>query len=115
MTEAAWPSQWLRGALGPAVLAIISDGETYGYLIAQRLEQSGLGTIKGGTLYPLLSRYETDGYLQATWHDGDGGPGRKYFSLTPLGRTELKNLQENWNEFSRVAGIAINGQGQIND
>ncbi|MFC6357003.1 PadR family transcriptional regulator [Luethyella okanaganae] len=112
MSEVKWPSEWHRGVLGPAVLSIISEGETYGYVIAQRLERSGLGTVKGGTLYPLLSRYESDGLLQAMWREGDGGPGRKFFSLTTRGQDELSGLRESWHRFSRIAGALIDGESE---
>ena len=110
MNDTHWPSEWLRGVLGPSVLSIISEGETYGYLIAQRLSSLGLGTVKGGTLYPLLTRYEQDGFLHAVWRDGDGGPGRKFYTLTPRGHTELRRVRERWCEFSRIAMLAITGE-----
>jgi len=110
MTESpTWPSEWLRGVLGPAVLSIVADGETYGYLVAQRLAEAGLGVVKGGTLYPLLTRYETDGLLQSTWREGEGGPGRKYFALTPAGRTEVERIRRDWQLFATAAGTAIAG------
>jgi len=103
----SWPSEWLRGVLGPAVLAIVSQGETYGYLIAQRLEEGGMGRVKGGTLYPLLARYEAAGYLTSAWHEGDGGPGRKFFTITDQGREQLEIIRHSWEEFSRRAGAII--------
>jgi len=110
MTESpTWPSEWLRGALGPAVLSIVADGETYGYLVAQRLAEAGLGVVKGGTLYPLLTRYEADGLLQSTWREGDGGPGRKYFTLTTAGRIEVDRIRREWPLFTAAAGSAIAG------
>jgi PadR family transcriptional regulator PadR len=53
MENSNWPAEWLRGALTAAVLSIVSEEETYGYLVAQRLSEGGLGVVKGGTLYPL--------------------------------------------------------------
>ncbi|GAA3935092.1 PadR family transcriptional regulator [Microbacterium soli] len=111
----SWPSEWLRGVLGPAVLSIISEGETYGYLIAQRLEQGGLGQVKGGTLYPLLARYEAAGHLVATWQDGDGGPGRKFFKITDQGRDELARIRGRWAEFSRLASTIIHSSKEHRD
>lgn len=104
MTEIRWPGDWLRGVLGLCVLSVLADEPTYGYAIAQRLEEAGLGTVKGGTLYPLLTRLESEGLVEATWHAGDGGPGRKYFALTPLGRTELAQRARLWGQF--VEGTA---------
>ncbi len=110
MSDESWPSEWLRGVLGPAVLSILSEGEAYGYLIAQRLEHGGLGHVKGGTLYPLLSRYESAGFLKSSWQEGDGGPGRKFFTITDEGTIELRRLRERWATFSHRAGALINPQ-----
>lgn len=111
MGDESWPSEWLRGVLGPAVLSILSEGEAYGYLIAQQLEQGGLGKVKGGTLYPLLARYESAGFLASSWREGEGGPGRKFFTITEAGTAELRTLRERWAAFSHRAGALINPQG----
>jgi PadR family transcriptional regulator PadR len=97
--EPAWPVDWLRGVLELCVLGVLADGPTYGYAIAQRLARAGLGVVKGGTLYPLLSRLEGDDLVEATWRAGDAGPGRKFFELTPAGGTELVRRQILWSEF----------------
>lgn len=110
MSDESWPSEWLRGVLGPAVLSILSEGDTYGYLIAQRLDQGGLGHVKGGTLYPLLARYESAGLLESSWQEGDGGPGRKVFTISKAGATELTRLRERWATFSHRVGALINLQ-----
>lgn len=100
MSDSPWPSEWLRGVLSLCVLGILSDGPTYGYAISQRLAAAGLGAVKGGTLYPLLTRLEQDGFVEASWQAGDGGPGRKYFTLTPAGRSELATRARSWDQFT---------------
>lgn len=106
-SEQPWPSEWLRGVLEVCVLRILSDGETYGYAIATRLAESGLGTVKGGTLYPLLIRLEGAGLVSAQWRAGDGGPGRKYYELTDRGRTELASTADAWVRFTALTGALI--------
>lgn len=98
-TQPTWPGDWLRGVLELCVLGVLADGPTYGYAIAQRLADAGLGVVKGGTLYPLLSRLEGEDLVGATWRAGDGGPGRKFFELTAGGRTELARRDVLWAEF----------------
>lgn len=34
------------------------------------------------------------------WLPGDGGPGRKYFTLTERGRAELTLLSADWRRFA---------------
>lgn len=98
--SADWPSDWLRATLGFLALRALSAGPSYGYAIISELERYGFGTIKGGTLYPLLTRYETAGLVTTEWRAGDGGPGRKYFALTDQGRAELTRLSADWLRFT---------------
>lgn len=94
-----WPSEWLRAVLELCVLRILADGPTYGYEIATRLADEGLGTVKGGTLYPLLKRFEQSGRVDVDWRPGDGGPGRKYYLLTDAGRADLAARRALWHQF----------------
>ena len=110
MENSKWPTEWLRGALTAAVLSIVSDEETYGYLVAQRLREGGLGVVKGGTLYPLLTRLEQDGDVIASWREGAGGPGRKYYSITPTGKQRLALLRVDWQIFADHATAVISGK-----
>ena len=104
-----WPGQWLRGVLEVCVLRVLADGATYGYAIASRLADGGLGEVKGGTLYPLLNRLEVAGLVEAEWRAGDGGPGRKYYLLTDSGHQELQNTADQWSRFTKVTGNIICG------
>ena len=100
MSFTPWPSEWMRAALGLCVLRTLELGPTYGYALASALENAGFGVIKGGTLYPLLTRFEAAGWIEAEWRPGTGGPGRKYFALTELGRRELDEQSAQWRSFT---------------
>lgn len=102
-----YPAEWLRGVLGPCVLRILSREPTYGYAIIGALEEAGLGDIKGGTLYPLLTRYEKRGIVSTEWRAGEGGPGRKYFALTDAGRAELAQAAQHWAYFSGAVSALL--------
>ncbi|SEO14077.1 PadR family transcriptional regulator [Cryobacterium luteum] len=95
-----WPSDWMRAVLGMFALRALEQGASYGYAIIADFEANGLGTVKGGTLYPLLSRYESAGFVSVEWRPGDAGPGRKYFSLTDRGRSELERTRSEWLRFT---------------
>lgn len=100
------PAEWLRAVLPLVVLSTVADGETYGYAVAQHLKTAGLGTVKGGTLYPILNRLEDDGLLTSSWREGVGGPGRKFFALTQIGREHLNRRAAAWRDFTeRAAGL----------
>lgn len=95
-----WPSDWMRAVLGVLTLRALEPGPSYGYAIIADLEANGMGVVKGGTLYPLLTRYERAGLVAVEWRPGEAGPGRKYFSLTDLGRRELDRVRAEWSRFA---------------
>jgi DNA-binding PadR family transcriptional regulator len=59
--------------------------------------------VSSGTLYPMLVRLETAGWLSSEWEEVDpreqGRPRRRFYSLTPFGKNtanrELADLQIN--------------------
>lgn len=106
-----WPGEWLRGVLGLCVLRALADGPTYGYAIAGRLADAGLGHVKGGTLYPLLGRLETAGHVTVEWRQGEGGPGRKYYRLTTAGEQELAAEARRWLTFAGLTADLVTGAG----
>lgn len=103
----AWPTEWLRGALGVCVLHVIAAGPTYGYAIASALADAGLGPVKGGTLYPLLARLEEAGLVTVEWRAGDGGPGRKFYALTDDGRAEHHVRTARWQTFTEITSSFV--------
>ncbi|ADB49317.1 PadR family transcriptional regulator [Conexibacter woesei] len=100
---------WLRGVLDFCLLALLADGEAYGYELARRLEEHGLGTVPGGSLYPALLRREKLGHLRAEWRAGEGGPGRKYYAITPTGRAALEREAVAWRGFAAGVEATITG------
>lgn len=64
-----------------AALAAAGPRWSYGY------ELASLTGIKSGTLYPLLIRLETQGYLEAEWQQpaASGRPPRHAYRLTAAG------------------------------
>ena len=67
-----------------------------------RIRRSTISRAQGGTLYPLLNRFESAGLVQAEWRPGDGGPGRKYYTLTDAGSRELTDGADQWIAFAAV-------------
>ena len=101
MPEPNWPSSWTRAALELCVLSVVGETEnTHGYDVARRLQSSGLGDIKGGTLYPVLSRLEEQGLTRTWWVEGAGGPGRKLIAITPEGQQALEIRASQWRDWS---------------
>lgn len=86
----------MRAALELAILGSLTGGPLHGYAVAQSLQQRGFGLLRGGSLYPVLARLETDGHVRASWVEGSGGPGRKDYTLTTLGRAHLAESLAAW-------------------
>lgn len=82
-----------RGVLVLAVLSQLSDPQ-YGYSLRQALSAHGM-PIEEGTLYPLLRRLETQGFLDSEWRIEDGPP-RRYYTLSPKGAQLCKDLTRSW-------------------
>jgi DNA-binding PadR family transcriptional regulator len=82
----------------PLVLAILSEGESYGYAILKRVRELSGGEIEwtDGMLYPLLHRLQRLGYLSATWQTSDEGRRRKYYAITDEGRSALDDQRRQW-------------------
>ena len=88
-TEDRLVAEAARGLLGVCVLAVLAHQEAHGYAVAVRLGEIGLARVRAGAVYPVLTRLEEEGALQARWTEGQGGPGRKVYRATAAGRERL--------------------------
>ena len=82
----------------PIVLAILAEGDSYGYAILQRVRESSGGRMEwtDGMLYPVLHRLERLGYVEARWEVAESGRRRKYYRITPQGRDQLAEERRQW-------------------
>ncbi|GGB03971.1 PadR family transcriptional regulator [Macrococcus hajekii] len=89
--------QIMKGLLDGAILGLISQGETYGYEILERLIDNDFPEINDGSIYPVLLRLNKKGYVTTRMVKSDnGGPKRKYYSITDSGMTELVIFKKKW-------------------
>lgn len=82
----------------PLVLAILDEGESYGYAILKRIDELSGGEMEwtDGMLYPLLHRLDRLGYVEARWDSPEGGRRRRYYRITPDGREALSEQRRQW-------------------
>ncbi len=82
----------------PLVLAILAEGESYGYAIIKRVDELSGGELRwtDGMLYPVLHRLEHNGYVKSTWGRSESGRRRKYYRLTDRGVAELADQRQQW-------------------
>lgn len=91
---------WIRAGLDLAVLGSLVSGPLHGYAIAQELAAQGFGVLKGGSLYPVLNRLEEARSVQAVWVEGTGGPGKRDYRLTAVGRARLHEELAQWRQLA---------------
>jgi PadR family transcriptional regulator len=82
----------------PLVLAILNEGESYGYAVIKRVAELSGGELlwTDGMLYPVLHRLERNGHVQSRWGRSEVGRRRKYYRLTKRGRDELMRQRRQW-------------------
>jgi PadR family transcriptional regulator PadR len=82
----------------PFVLAILAEGDSYGYAIIKRVAELSGGHLQwtDGMLYPVLHRLERQGYVAAKWSTSENGRKRKYYRITKEGRAELAAQRQQW-------------------
>jgi PadR family transcriptional regulator len=82
----------------PLVLAILAEGDSYGYAIIKRVTELSGGHLQwtDGMLYPVLHRLERQDFVTARWRESDNGRRRKYYRITKEGRAELEAQRQQW-------------------
>lgn len=82
----------------PLVLAILAEGDSYGYAILKRVRELSGGALEwtDGMLYPVLHRLERLGLIEARWEVAESGRRRKYYRITPRGTAQLHEERRQW-------------------
>ncbi len=82
----------------PLVLAILAEGDSYGYAILKRVRDLSGGELNwtDGMLYPVLHRLERSGFIEARWDQAESGRRRKYYRVTDSGRDHLAEERRQW-------------------
>lgn len=96
----------------PLVLAILAEGETYGYAILKRVRALSEGELEwtDGMLYPLLHRLRRLGYVTTEWRIAEGRR-RQYYMLADNGRAALADQQRQWVTVTRALNDVWPGFG----
>jgi PadR family transcriptional regulator, regulatory protein PadR len=88
----------IAASSNPIVLAILAEGDSYGYAILQRVRELSGGRMQwtDGMLYPVLHRLERLGHIKARWEVSESGRRRKYYRITAAGRAQLAEERKQW-------------------
>lgn len=93
--------------LDGCVLAILDQGDAYGYSLTQQLKREI--DISESTLYPVLRRLQREGCL-AVYDRQYQGRNRRYYTITQTGRELLSDCRDSWSDYSsRVSSILSGG------
>ena len=99
----------------PLVLAILGEGESYGYALLKRIRELSDGELEwtDGMLYPLLHRLLRLGYVTMDWRMSEQGRRRRYYAITDAGREALTEQRRQWVTVTRALGDVWRGQGRV--
>lgn len=88
-----------KGLLDVCVLAVLRREPSYGYKIVR--DVSACIEMSESTLYPILRRLETGGFV-TTYTQAHGGRQRKYYRITEAGCTRIEAFLGEWEEVRRI-------------
>ena len=81
------------------MLALLHQRDCYGYEISEILSRRI--DIADGTVYPILRKLKAGGLLTTYLQEESGGPPRKYYKLTELGRETYQNDRAEYLNFAQ--------------
>jgi PadR family transcriptional regulator PadR len=102
-------TQLLKGVLDLAVLAVVTEEDGYGYDVVRRLRDGGLTQVGDASVYGTLRRLYAAGFLTSYVVASDTGPHRKYYGITPSGRSQLKLQKDDWSTFAATVTAILEG------
>ncbi len=101
-------SQYKKGVLELCVLSLLSKQDCYGYDVSEYLSKHI--EIADGTVYPILRKMKSDGFVTTYLSEESGGPPRKYYSLTKTGKQAYLSQKAEWLEFAATIGKLLEGE-----
>lgn len=93
--------------LDACVLAIVGQGDVYGYTLTQRVKE--IVDISESTLYPVLRRLQKDNYLM-TYDQPFQGRNRRYYKITEDGNEKLSFYKEEWESYKSKIDVLLGGE-----
>ena len=100
-------------ALGTSmlVLKLLEQQSMYGYQIIKELERQSqqVFCLQEGTLYPVLHSLEQQGAVTSQQRTAENGRSRKYYDITPRGRSLLREKTEEWSAYQTAVNRVMGG------
>jgi len=102
----------LQGTLDLMILKTLETmGPMHGFGIARRIEQvsKNLLQLNQGTLYPALLRLQQKGWIASREGVSENNRRARFYSITRVGRGQLKKEAENWERMTAVMARLLTG------
>lgn len=92
-------TQLKKGLIEVCVLVALKQQDSYGYQIIKDVSQ--YAKLSESTLYPILKRLESSGYITAYSREHNSRL-RKYYHLTDGGKQRIREFLVDWQDVMRV-------------
>ena len=92
-------SRSLTGAsIHAIILSILKNGDSYGYDIIQQVRTLSNCEVEwaAGSLYPVLHRIKSRGWIEDYWVQPENERRRRYYKITLKGLRELERETREW-------------------
>jgi PadR family transcriptional regulator PadR len=100
--------QYKKGVIELCILSALNKADMYGYELSTYISKEI--DISDGTVYPILRKLKSDGFVTIFISEISGGPPRKYYSITEAGRNKYKTEAKEWLEFSETIRKMLGGE-----
>jgi transcriptional regulator len=110
--DASSGNDLLQGTLDLLILRTLALEPMHGWGVAQRIQQLSQEVLQvgQGSLYPALHRLEYRGWIQAEWAPSENNRRAKFYSLTSVGRAQLKTEMAQWDRMTAAIAMVL-GRG----
>ncbi len=98
-------TQYKKGVLELCVLSCLYVKDYYGYEISDTISRQI--NIADGTVYPILRKLKNDGLLTTYLQEESGGPPRKYYSITKLGKETFMADRKEYLKFAAAVKLML--------
>jgi len=100
-----------KGSLELIVLTLLDERPRHGYEIGQLIESRSRGRLqfRVTSLYPVLYRMESRGWIASRWVEKPGERRRNCYRLTRQGRKILAEAERHWRAFLEAVSLVLGG------
>ena len=98
------PSELLQGTVDILILRALAWEPMHGYAISHWLDarSDGVLSVDGAALYQALHRLAHRKWVAASWGLSENNRKAKFYTLTPLGRTQLRAESAVWTSYAKA-------------